>query len=351
MALLLWSGACTSLVALISTSSCSAIAMVSVKRSLHSGSWSVKAPVFVYATALFILAAFTLSLLQPTEPVAWVSSPVTTPRRLEFVHITKCGGSAIEKAGAGMGIIWGACHYMNISDLGCENPDLPYLAPNFQSYALTSPWHTPPKILKTQQTPSPYADGADLFAVVRNPYDRVVSEYYCPWTGFQPKFRRRNTKHDKDPNDPNTMNYWVKNMVTKLEQSLNEYASTSPKDRLKEQARGVNEDPFDLAQKHYVNQVEYIFDGEEIVVKNIVHYEDLTKEFDLLMREYGLNVHIPPKESGGTYTNSQKKLTYRDLNEESIAAINKYAAKDFELLGYKKVDRFRPDDNYSLRAE
>ena len=323
--------------------------MVSVKRTSHSGSWTVKAPVVVYGAALFLLTAFTVSLLKPAEP-SLVSSLITTPRRIEFVHITKTGGSAIEKAGADKGLIWGACHYMNISDVGCENPDLPYVAPNFQSYALTSPWHTPPKILKTQQTPSPYTDGADLFAVVRNPYDRVLSEYYCPWTGFQPKFRK-NTKHDKDPNDPNIMNYWVKDMVTKLEKSLNEYASTSPKDRPKKQAKGVNEDPFDLAQKHYVNQVEYIFDGDEQVVKNIVHYEDLTKEFDLLMKDYELDVHIPPKDSGGTYTNKEKKLTYRDLDEKSIAAINKYAAKDFEKLGYKKVDKFIPGDNYSLRAE
>jgi hypothetical protein len=69
-------------------------------------------------------------------------------RRLEFVHITKTGGSAIEKAGAKAGIIWGACHYMNITEVGCERPDIPYIAPDYQSYALTSPWHTPPKLLR-----------------------------------------------------------------------------------------------------------------------------------------------------------------------------------------------------------
>lgn len=324
--------------------------MVRVKRSTNSiGGRAAAVPIVVITAAVCLLATFTVSLVRPADPT-WANTLMPSTRRLEFVHITKTGGSAIEKAGADKGIIWGACHYMNITDVGCDNADLPYVAPDFQSYALTSPWHTPPKVLKTQQTPSPYTGDADLFAVVRNPYDRVLSEYYCPWVGFQPKFRK-NTKHEKDPNDPNIMNYWVKDMVTKLEKSLNEYASTSPNDRPKKQAKGVNEDPYNLAQKHYVNQVEYIFDGDEQVVKNIVYYEDLTKEFDLLMKKYGLDVQIPPKGSSGTYTNQEKKLTYRDLDEESIAAINRFAAKDFELLRYKKVDRFQPDDNYILRAE
>jgi len=278
-------------------------------------------------------------------------STSTKKLRLEFVHITKTGGSAIEKAGALKGIIWGACHYMSISDVGCSNPDLNYVAPDYQSYVKTSPWHTPPKILHAQYSPneSPYT-GADLFAVVRNPYDRVISEYYCPWTGFQPKFRK-NTKHEKDPNDPKIMNYWVKNMVVKLEESLNQYMSVKPEYRPKEQSKGINEDPYNLAQKHYVNQAEYVFDGNKQVIKNIVHYEDLNLEFTALMKSYGLDVKIPSKESSGTYTNNQKKLTYLDLDEESIEAINRYAAKDFEMLGYEKVSKFDKNGGYSLKAK
>ena len=77
-----------------------------------------------------------------TPPKARASSSIKRRRRrLEFVHITKTGGSAIEKAGAEQGIVWGACHYMNISEVGCSRPDLPYTPPDYQSYALTSPWH------------------------------------------------------------------------------------------------------------------------------------------------------------------------------------------------------------------
>src|SRR6056300_49583 len=64
--------------------------------------------------------------------------------KLEFVHITKTGGSSIENAGATIGINWGSCHYMKVEEVGCSSPDLPYEKPDYQSYALTSPWHTPP---------------------------------------------------------------------------------------------------------------------------------------------------------------------------------------------------------------
>jgi hypothetical protein len=111
-------------------------------------------------------------------------------RRLEFVHITKTGGSIIESVGYKYGILWGACHYMSIKAVECDGPDINYTAPDFKSYRLQSPWHTPPKILRQYVNDAtapfdqyPYHD-ADLFTVVRNPYDRIVSEYYCPWQGF-----------------------------------------------------------------------------------------------------------------------------------------------------------------------
>ncbi|GFH51828.1 hypothetical protein CTEN210_08303 [Chaetoceros tenuissimus] len=134
------------------------------------------------------------------------NKPTVIEKRLEFVHITKTGGSAVEKVGAGEGIIWGACHYMNLTEVGCDKADIEYIAPNYQSYALTSPWHTPPKLLKkyVETAQYPYTD-AELFVVIRNPYDRIISEYYCPWLGFQAKYRK-NVKKDKDPNDPVNLN-------------------------------------------------------------------------------------------------------------------------------------------------
>eukprot|EP01083_Nonionella_stella_P291332 991350_1 len=153
------------------------------------------------------------------------------PKRLEFVHITKTGGSAIEKAGTKNGLIWGACHYMELEEVGCTKPDLSYESPKYQSYALTSPWHTPPKLLKQYVNADQYPyDDSDLFVVVRNPYDRILSEYYCPWMGFQAKFRK-DIPHDKDPNDPAHLNWWVKDMITKLSAQVDAFQKVDPSDR------------------------------------------------------------------------------------------------------------------------
>jgi len=274
------------------------------------------------------------------------------PKRLEFVHITKTGGSAIEKAGAMNGHIWGACHYMELEEVGCTKPDLPYISPKYQSYVLTSPWHTPPKLLRQYVRADQYPyDDADLFVVVRNPYDRILSEFYCPWMGFQAKYRM-DLKHDKDPNEPEHLNWWVKDTITKLSDQVDEFQKVDPSDRPKVQQKYVNEDPLLLAQKHYVNQAEYIFDGEIRVVKNVVHYEHLPEEFNVLMKKYGMNITIPPKRESGVYTSDHgdKRLTFMDLNEESIKIINDYAKADFERLGYKMVDKFEEGVEYNTEA-
>merc|ERR1712241_1254472 len=96
------------------------------------------------------------------------------------------GGTAIEKFGAKAGVKWGACNYGV-----CRNKDLnphhygPYdenELPNEISRVRLLPWHTPLHWLKE----NPFA-GSKTFTVIRNPYDRVVSEYYSVWDGYYQK--------------------------------------------------------------------------------------------------------------------------------------------------------------------
>lgn len=291
------------------------------------------------------------------------SSSIIQRRRLEFVHITKTAGSAIEKAAAEQGILWGACHYMKLEELGCQTPDISYRAPNYQSYALTSPWHTPPKILQrriidmdtVQNLTYPYQD-ADMFTVVRNPYDRFLSEYYCPWAGY---------KGDKKDH-PDTMNRWMNHKIATMEQLLSDFYRANQhqprKHTHQQQGPNLNEDPFLLAQKHFINQAEYVYDGDIQIIQHVLHYENLTQEFASLMQLYNLSVYLTTKTDNtkellllqeqrqswiDTVNNTQKakssssilykrdgKLTTQDLYPDTIALINRYAAKDFQLFGY-----------------
>ncbi len=45
---------------------------------------------------------------------------VDRSKRQEFLHITKTGGSAIEMGAAAAGVQWGACHYLEVPYLGCN---------------------------------------------------------------------------------------------------------------------------------------------------------------------------------------------------------------------------------------
>lgn len=99
-------------------------------------------------------------------------------RQLEFVHITKTGGSAIERAAAFAGFNWGACRHFIFRKVGClEPPDLPYNASDFHAGSNGKPfygesWHCPHHWMN----PDPH-QGKATFCVIRNPYDRYVSEY------------------------------------------------------------------------------------------------------------------------------------------------------------------------------
>ena len=262
-------------------------------------------------------------------------------QRLEFVHITKTGGSAVESAGAQHGVLWGARHYTSVEEVQFSTPDIKYTPPHFQSYSLISPWHTPPKYFGKYVDVTaiqPFFKDADLFTIVRNPYDRIVSEYYCPWTGFKADF-----KSGIDPNDPINLNLWVKDFIKQKSIAVKELQHVN-------QLKQSNEDKFILSQKHYINQVEYIFhDNGEILIKNVLNYENLPQEFEALMKMYDMGeIHLPPKEKGGIYTDtSKKRLTYKDLDAGSILAINEYAKHDFEKLGYVMVEKEFSAD-YSL---
>lgn len=252
-------------------------------------------------------------------------------RRLEFVHITKTGGSAIESVAAKHGVRWGVCHFMDNDMVGCEPSSKPH-APWRELYIGTA-WHAPPKVINalvpTQD--NPYHD-ADLFVVVRNPYDRAVSEYYCNFFGMKAA-----------DESPEIMNLWIQEMVQNLNDHPARYYYKSPTM------------PKYPSKKHFLNQVEYIYnlDGTKLVT-NVLYYEKLSYEFNSLMERYNMPMRLSSnkKKHGINVSQSRgrtKKLTFRDLNEKTIRMVNEYAAKDFEKLGYNMVNSFEKD--YKLEAD
>ena len=102
------------------------------------------------------------------------------PNPLEFIHIPKTGGQAIEAWGLHHGLAWGGCR------LKAGGPSWPVHPGRFGSYTKgCSSFHIPPAAWEAAQTP-PFAAGAPTFCVVRHPFTRAVSEYQwqAKWTPY-----------------------------------------------------------------------------------------------------------------------------------------------------------------------
>ena len=138
-------------------------------------------------------------------------------------------------------------------------------------------------------------------------------------------------------------------MVTKMQS----YVVTYKKEKNRMAATPANPDPKLWAQKHYINQAEYVYSGGKKVIQNVLYYENLDVEFSFLMDRYDLKqIRLPPKARNGTNIAQDKKLSYLDLWPETIQIINEYAKADFRLFGYEMVDEFKDGGvAYSLKPK
>ena len=214
---------------------------------------------------------------------------------LEFVHIPKTGGSAIEKAAARVGISWGACHFHHDleKEMNCPKPDL-----NASNITKMLPfrrepvlWHIPPNYWK----PNPF-ETVKTFAVVRNPFTRTLSAYHCPIDGYT----------EKDRDDPEVMNSVIKYYITRKGHWYT----------------------------RYMPQSSFVFDLVwEKKIDHVLKYENLTAEFRELMETYNLT-DVVLEEEQRYNTPRNRTLTLRDLTNETIELIREHFREDFIRLGY-----------------
>lgn len=183
-------------------------------------------------------------------------------KELRFIHISKTAGQSIavcameqEKRGWGMfDINYGprlACHRLVSKNMMC----IP-------------------------------RDTYDWFMVVRNPYERMVSEY--------------NWLLERD-----SINVFLNKHFDKVE------------------AGKTNEGD------HFTEQWRYMEDGLTI---HVLRYETLEHDFHELMKKYGHNIKL------NTFVNVRKDTaTLKDLTLETIERINRIYEKDFKMFGYEMV--------------
>jgi hypothetical protein len=195
-----------------------------------------------------------------------ISNKKTIKKELKFIHITKCAGTAIENAGKTHNVNWGRFH---------------------KEYGW---WH---RIFTDVY--KHIRDKYDWFVVVRNPYDRILSEYYCKWGGVGINI------HDT-----------AKKMNQFLIEKINKR---------------------NMSGEHYTEQYKYIVPDSTI---HIIHFENLEEEFNKLMKEYNLE-HIKLEKTNSRPDNLKFKID--DFSNELINLINKIYDKDFTTFGYTKINR------------
>jgi len=187
-------------------------------------------------------------------------------KELKFIHITKCAGTSIEMAGEKKNIEWGKNH----KEYGFWHG----LFPNI-----------PPEIIEKY----------DWFMVVRNPYDRMLSEYHCKWGGYSNKS--------------------AMNAVARMNRFL----------MYKIRKRSISGD-------HYTEQYKYVHPEKKI---HIIKFENLAEEFNNLMIEYNIEgIELEKINTCEENISNGRKLSTSDFSKDLVHLINKVYQKDFEYFNY-----------------
>jgi hypothetical protein len=240
-------------------------------------------------------------------------------KKLEYIHIAKTGGSAIEREASMKGITWGACHYITMKHIGpgCQHPDLVNRGKGYNRTNVPfqfdggfgEPWHTPPHWMKhniyEDRNNNDNDNSINTFTVVRDPYSRMISHYYCKYKGIN----GHSSNMDMDQiNNIELMNSWIQDLLQ------------SPKKRL----------------GHFLPQHYYVYDKYGIkLINHVLKHENLSEEFSELMEKYDIDISLPDVKFNARKSTSSLKV--EDLNSDTIALINEVYYDDFRRFEYRII--------------
>lgn len=234
------------------------------------------------------------------------------PKQLRFVHITKNAGTTIEEIGKPH---WGRYD----SDYRDAVSDV-YRSP-------WDWWHIPPQFM-SRDALSAIRKKYDFFLVVRNPFDRVVSEYYCEWGGPHKKW-----------NDAARANSWIRQQLEKIERSIEAFEVNKSAGGKRQPGR-----TYKALEGHWMPQYLYAVDengGSLVEPQNVVRFENLAADFSSLMIRYNypdtysiekashLNKSLVKVGLG-----SEEQFTAQQLSPENIELVRRIYRRDFEQFNY-----------------
>jgi len=218
------------------------------------------------------VAAETDTTAAPTAPAPAPPLRAQPSRKiLKFIHITKTGGTAIEKWGKEHGHLWGMYH---------KEYKVPGRYP-------PAPWHH-----FFPELDAELRHRYDWFMVVRDPVDRAISEYYCPWAGSS-------------------------SVKTDTVQDFNRFI-----------LRGLRDKQM-WATYHWALMSSYL---DSTSVQHVLKNENLESDFGKLLRMYGIpfdQLYRTNKARVGGHQFGREHLW-----QETILQICETYADDFEAFNY-----------------
>ncbi len=232
-------------------------------------------------------------------------------KELKYIHITKGAGTTLENIALDKKIYWGRFH----TEYGWWHE----IFPN-KSSALKNKY--------------------DWFTVVRNPYTRLISEYYCQWEGcfgWNSDFPVKNKIPKKN------------GKYVERKEDFNNFIEFKILNRNKPNTHHNNS-----VGGHFTEQYLYMDSNVEI---NVLKYENLEEDFDNLMKKYNIELNINNLYYNSKYAlspisgltkplskdvlNNQlksKKFSVEDLSPKVINLINTVYSKDFTYFNYTKIN-------------
>ena len=189
--------------------------------------------------------------------------------KLKFIHIPKTAGTSIENAAKNNNLLWGK------------------FDKTLKGYKNISPWHFPQEI-------TPYC-----FCVMRNPFDRFISQFYH-------SNRIENYNSEK-------LNKYIEVNIPLIKNNMN------------------------MCDNHFLPQHNFY---EKCHI--IISFDNLQTNLNNLMKLFNLPPLILDKLPGGTVQQKKRdkitinRLTYLDINEKNRSLIKQIYKLDFELYNNVK---------------
>lgn len=217
--------------------------------------------------------------------------PIIEKYKIIFVHIPKCGGTSINSLfdikndairkysiTPSLDVMYGnkVLNYNNKD----ENIEMAHATAKMIRY-----FH-PQKFIEYFK-----------FAIVRNPYDRIVSEYAY-----------KNTRIIK-----NADKISFREFVSEVKKLLDN----------RDKIEHINID-------HYLPQYEYVYDGDKLIVDRIINFEAYNTSISTLLTKLKITKPIPHENK------SNRKHWSKYLTPETEEIIYQMYKKDFELFNYQR---------------